>query len=116
MLRERSWREGPWEALAGRGAPSHIDLGGPAQEERLALDRLPLRAPPLTEALDLPCAPASPPAPAAPPIWARRLRAELLSGGGPCGCGPVVVAEGGEVQRLELQKGGALWRRKVGLP
>jgi len=40
VLRERSWREGPWEALAGRGAASHVDLGGQAQEERLALDRL----------------------------------------------------------------------------
>ena len=58
---------------------------------------MPLRAPPVTEALDLPCAPAPPPAPAAPPLWARRLRAGLLSGGGPCGRGPVVVAEGGEV-------------------
>ena len=45
VLRERSWREGSWGALAGRGAPSHLDMGGQAQEERLALERLPLVAP-----------------------------------------------------------------------
>ena len=29
VLRERSWREGPWRALAGRdGAPACLDLGG----------------------------------------------------------------------------------------
>ena len=28
VLRERSWREGDWTAVAGAGAPPCVDLGG----------------------------------------------------------------------------------------
>jgi hypothetical protein len=43
VLRERSWREGDWEAFAGPGAPAHMDLGG--RGDQLAADRLPLIRP-----------------------------------------------------------------------
>ena len=43
VLRERSWREGDWTAVAGAGAPPCVDLGGllrrPANTSRLLLER-----------------------------------------------------------------------------
>ena len=43
VLRERSWREGDWTAVAGAGAPPCVDLGGllrrPTNTSRLLLER-----------------------------------------------------------------------------
>ena len=52
VLRERSWREGSWEALVGRSGASHVDLGG--QDDQVASQRLPLLRPPVVEVLTLP--------------------------------------------------------------
>ena len=52
VLRERSWREGSWEALVGRSGASHVDLGG--QDDQVASMRLPLLRPPVVEVLTLP--------------------------------------------------------------
>lgn len=48
VLRERSWREGDWTAVAGAGAPPCVDLGGllrrPANTSRFhAIDATPRR-------------------------------------------------------------------------
>ena len=51
VLRERTWREGPWAALAGEGAPPCVDFGGVA--DQVAARRLPLVSKE-TEALALP--------------------------------------------------------------
>jgi hypothetical protein len=54
VLRERSWREGDWAALAGMGATAHVNAD--LVNDRVAASRLPLLREPITEALALPTA------------------------------------------------------------
>ena len=118
VLRERSWREGAWEAFAGRGAPDHVDFGG--NDDRVAAERLPLIAPPVTEMLVLPRAPLRPSASLATaagaeallaPAWARDLRCASL-----CASGSLVVAAidgGAAVEALDAATGASVWQRTI---
>ena len=118
VVRERSWREGPWEAFAGPGAPNHVDFGG--NDDRVAVERLPLTAPPITEVLVLPRAPLRPSASLATaaadetllaPAWARDLRCALL-----CPGGSLVIAavDGGvSVEAMDAATGASIWQRAM---
>ena len=119
VLRERSWREGPWEAFAGPGAPNHVDFGG--NDDRVAAERLPLIAPAVTEMLVLPRAPLHPSAGLAaaagaetllaPVAWARDLRCGSL-----CAGGALVVAAidgGSAVEAMEAATGVSVWQRTM---
>lgn len=52
VLRQREWREGSWEALAGPNAPAHMKFDD--VDERAAAAKLPLLHPPETQTLEIP--------------------------------------------------------------
>ena len=85
LLRQCTWREGPWSALVdipatpGRGEePARIRVSLTAINDSVAAQRLPLTRPAVVEAMQL--KPVPPPVPAVELLWARAdTRCEALS-------------------------------------
>ena len=106
VLRERSWREGSWEDLAGVGAPPCVDFGG--ADDVVAAAKLPLQRPPVTEELVLPSVIADT-SPETPPAWQRELRCEALCARG--GTAVAVSDEGATVEAIDAATGHPRWSR-----
>ena len=111
VLRERSWREGNWEQMAGPGAADHVDFRG--QADCIATERLPCLYPTVTEQLVLP----------ASRVPQRQLTAtsELWQTEADCvvwvcaGAGLVLVGinDGLTVQAAQALTGQQVWQRAV---
>ena len=124
VLRERSWKEGDWEALVGAGAEAFVDLEG--EGDQVAARRLPLVRPPITDMLILPTRPLqqkAPPTPAAvstllPFAWERELPGCTLlragGGGGAEGAVAVAISEDGAVaEGFDVATGSTIWHKTL---
>eukprot|EP00501_MAST-03F_sp_TOSAG23-6_P001799 GSMAST32.ASY1.ANO1.1877.1 assembled CDS len=109
VLRERSWREGNWEKYAGKDAAAYLDFYGGDGDE-LAVQRLPLLRPPITEKLTIPSHTKTyigsdyTAVGSNSYLWKRNLRCESISVF-------VVTAEGRGIEMLNAATGDTKWSR-----